>query len=67
MRRSQAAYWGLMIAAPFGSMTVIAAVGDWAGVAAGFGVFIAATRLAKEIWRRNATPEDIRRDLEDRA
>ena len=56
-----------------------ALVGAAAGVAAAFGidgawgflaggvVFLGCTALSDWIWRRKATPEETRKDLEDRA
>lgn len=66
MRRSNAAYWALMGTTPVLAVAAFAAIGGLAGMAAGLGVFLLGTGLANAIWRRNATPEDIRREIEDR-
>lgn len=55
-----------MLAAPVLAASVLAWIGGRAGLITALVALLAATTLAKQIWRRNATPEEIRRDLENR-
>ena len=41
-------------------------IGGIAGMITGFGVFFACAAVSRQIWQRAASPEEIRRDLEDR-
>ena len=49
------------------SVVAVFAVGGLWGYLAGAVVFFACATIADRIWRRSATSEEIRRDLEDRA
>ena len=41
-------------------------VGGIAGMMTGFCVFLACATVSWQIWQRGASPEEIRRELEDR-
>ncbi len=41
-------------------------IGGIAGMITGFCVFLACAAVSRQIWQRGASPEQIRRDLEDR-
>lgn len=46
---------------------ITASVGGMAGLGGGMAAFIIASALGERYWRSKASPEDLRRDLEDRA
>ncbi len=48
------------------AVAAFGALGGLWGMIAGAGVFLAFSTLSEFYWRRGATREDIRRDLEDR-
>ena len=50
-----------------GFVAAVSLFGGWWGLGAGGVIFLACTSIADLIWRRGASREEIRRDLEDRA
>jgi hypothetical protein len=57
---------GAVIGAIGAVVAVHVVSGAW-GFAAGGGVFLACASISDRLWRRRASREEIRRDLEDRA
>jgi|GEM_PF-6490758 len=58
------------LAGPFAGvglfLLIAARLEGWAGLILGMVAFFAASVASERYWRRRASPEDVRRDLEER-
>ena len=50
-----------------GFFAAVFVLGNIAGLAVGLCIFLACAAISRRIWQREASAEEIRRDLEDRA
>jgi F0F1-type ATP synthase assembly protein I len=57
---------GVVLGAVLGVTALMAINGPW-GLVAGGAVFFGCAVASDRIWRRKATPEELRQELEDRA
>jgi hypothetical protein len=57
---------GPFLAAAGAVATTFALGGGWGGMAVGAATFLAISVVSERVWRAGASPEEIRRDLEDR-
>jgi membrane protein implicated in regulation of membrane protease activity len=66
MNRNLIRLAGVIFGVVFGLAAMVTVNGLW-GFIVGFVVFFGCAAASDWIWRRNATPEEIRQDLENRA
>ena len=57
---------GVIAGAVFGLLTMVTISGLWGFIVGGI-VFFGCAAVSDRIWRRKASPEEIRQDLESRA